>query len=100
MTVKLGDRESKLETELVRRVRASGGRAEKLQAVGRRGWFDRLVTLPGGRVIFVEMKRPRGGRLSAHQILRASTYRRLGAEVALISLPEQIDELLRDYLVK
>ncbi len=92
MTVKL--RESAIETELVRRVRAAGGIAEKATVIGRRGFFDRVVVLPGGRVVFVECKRPRGGRLSQHQILRIAQYRALGAVVDIVSKSEDIDRLL------
>ena len=94
MTVKLSDRESAVETELVRRVRAIGGRAEKVTVMGTRGFFDRLVILPGGRVIFCECKRPRGGRMSAHQIERVRIYRSLGVVVAIITDSADIDQLL------
>jgi Holliday junction resolvase len=92
MTVKL--REAAIELELVRRVRERGGACEKVTVLGRRGFFDRLVVLPGGRVIFVECKRPKGGRLSAHQILRVHHYRQLGAEVAVVAYSADIDRLL------
>ena len=46
MTVK-GVRENVVEEELVRRVRAIGGIAEKTTVIGRRGFFDRVVVLPG-----------------------------------------------------
>jgi hypothetical protein len=94
MAVKLSDRESKLETELVQRVRGYGGRAEKVTVIGARGFFDRLILMPGGRVIFVEVKRPQGGRVSAHQMLRASAYAALGAEVVLIRNSADIDQLI------
>jgi hypothetical protein len=42
-------RESAIERELCERVAAAGGRAEKVTVIGRRGFFDRLVILPGGR---------------------------------------------------
>lgn len=44
-----------------------GGRCEKLVNVGFAGFPDRTVLLPGGKVIFVETKRPKGGRYSALQ---------------------------------
>ena len=94
MTVKLSDRESAVETELVRRVRALGGRAEKVVVLGSRGFFDRLLVLPGGRVIFAECKRPKGGRLSAHQIERVRIYIALGAVVAIVENSADIDRLL------
>ena len=92
MTVKL---ESAVETELVMRVRAIGGICEKVTVIGRRGFFDRLVVLPGGRVVFVECKRPKGGRISAHQIERHRRYKALGAVVAVVLNSADIDRLLR-----
>jgi hypothetical protein len=86
--------ESAVEAELVTRVRLAGGVAEKVTVLGARGFFDRLVVLPGGRVIFAECKRPVGGRLSPHQILRADRYRRLGAQVAVVCNSGDIDRLL------
>ena len=96
MTVKLSDKENAVETELVARVRAIGGVAEKVTVLGRRGFFDRLVILPGGAVLFVECKRPRGGRLSAHQIERARIYTALGAVVAVVENSADIDRLLNE----
>jgi hypothetical protein len=88
--------ESSVETYLVQRVRALGGRCEKVQVIGRRGFFDRLVVLPGNVVMFVECKRPKGGIVSAHQIERHRHYRDLGAVVAIVLNPEDIDRLLDD----
>jgi hypothetical protein len=88
--------ESSVETYLVQRVRALGGRCEKVHTIGRRGFFDRLVVLPGNVVLFVECKRPKGGVVSAHQIERHRHYRDLGAVVAIVLNPEDIDRLLAD----
>jgi hypothetical protein len=87
-------KENVVEAELVRRVEALGGIAEKVTVIGRRGFFDRLIVLPGGRVIFCEVKRPRGGSFSAHQIQRHKAYRSLGVAIALIRNTAQIDALL------
>ena len=72
----------------------AGGEAEKVRVIGRRGFFDRLVLLPGGRVIFAELKRPRRGRLSVHQIRRRDRYLALGAEVAVVKNSADIDALM------
>jgi hypothetical protein len=50
--------------------------------------------LPGGRVIFCECKRPRGGRLSPHQKARHTIYVGLGCAVAIIKNQEDIDKLM------
>lgn len=88
--------ESAIETELVMRVRAIGGIAEKTTVVGRRGFFDRVIVLPGGRVIFCELKRPSGGRVSIHQMQRHRIYSALGAVVAIVRTSADIDALLNE----
>jgi hypothetical protein len=77
--------ESAIETELVMRVRAAGGRCEKVTVLGNRGFFDRLVVLPG-----------KGGRLSPHQIERHRVYTALGAVIAIVANSADIDRLLND----
>ena len=51
-------RESRIEAALVKRVKALGGMCEKFQSASKRAVPDRIVTLPGGRIIFVELKAP------------------------------------------
>lgn len=88
-------REAAVERELMRRVKALGGLCEKVRVAGRRGFFDRLVVLPGGRVIFVELKRPRYGRLSPHQKQYRDRFAALGLAVAVVRRSEDIDALLK-----
>jgi Holliday junction resolvase len=87
-------RENAVESELVRRVESAGGACEKVQSPGSRGFFDRLVILPGGLVVFVECKRPQGGRLSPHQLDRHKKYRALGCVVAIVKSSADIDRLM------
>jgi hypothetical protein len=96
MAVKLSVRESKIERELRERVLAAGGRCEKVTVIGSRGFFDRLLLFPGGRIIFVELKRPRGGRTTQHQRQYAYDYTVLGAVVVLIKNSADIDALLEN----
>lgn len=65
--------ERELEARFTRRVKSAGGLALKWVCPGNAGVPDRIVLLPGGRVVFVEMKRPKGGRRSALQRWWAST---------------------------
>ena len=94
MKVKPGTHEALIESALVLSVERAGGIAEKVRVIGRRGFFDRLVVLPGGRVVFCEVKRPRGGVFSIHQIQRHKAYKALGVEVAVVRNLADIDRLL------
>jgi hypothetical protein len=87
-------KERAIENYLVKAVQAKGGVCGKVVCVGRRGFFDRLIVLPGGKVIFAEVKRPHGGRLSAHQKGWHQIYRELDVEVAIVRNREDIDRLL------
>jgi hypothetical protein len=84
-------KEATVEQYLVDEVERRGGTAEKVRTIGTRGFFDRLVVMPIGRVFFVELKRPRGGRLSPHQQKRIGLYRALGARVFLIKTIAEVD---------
>ena len=94
MTITLKSREAVVEAELVRRVEALSGVCEKTISPGGRGYFDRVIALPGGRVIFTELKKPRGGVLSAHQRARHKRYRALGVEVEIVKSSADIEKLL------
>jgi hypothetical protein len=65
-----------------------------MQSIGRRGFPDRIVILPG-RIIFAELKRPSGGRLSPHQRWYAQKFIAMGHEIVLIRDSADIDRLLR-----
>ena len=59
--------EKEIEQKLRRAVERHDGRCLKWVCPGWAGVPDRIVLLPGARVVFVETKRPVGGRLSALQ---------------------------------
>jgi hypothetical protein len=76
-------RETRIEAALVARVKALGGLCEKFVSPGRRSVPDRLVTLPGNRIIFVELKAP--GKVPTELQLRDHERRRaLGCDVRVI----------------
>lgn len=60
--------EREIEGKLVAAVRRHGGLCLKWVCPGWSGVPDRIILLPGGRVIFCETKRPAGGRFSARQL--------------------------------
>ena len=59
--------EKEIERKLVDMVKRHGGLCLKWVCPGWSGVPDRIILLPGGRVYFIETKRPKGGRLSAIQ---------------------------------
>ena len=59
--------EREIETKLRQLVTKHGGLCLKWVCPGWSGVPDRIVLLPGGRIVFVELKRPKGGRYSAMQ---------------------------------
>lgn len=59
--------EKDIETKLRKMVEARGGLCLKWVCPGWSGVPDRIILLPGGRVMFAETKRPKGGKLEALQ---------------------------------
>lgn len=75
---------------MCRRVKALGGTCEKFTSPGRRSAPDRLITLPGGRVIFAECKSP-GKKPTELQAKDHARRRALGCEVYVIDSLETAD---------
>ena len=71
-----------LEKDIEKKLRLSvtkhGGHCLKWVCPGWSGVPDRIVLLPGGRVVFAELKRPKGGKLNALQKWWAKTLIDLG----------------------
>jgi len=75
--------EKDVENALVRRVKALGGLCEKFTSPGRRSVPDRLVTMPDGKIIFVELKRP-GSKPTEAQQKDHERRRTMGCDVRVI----------------
>ncbi len=76
-------RESNIEKALIKKVESAGGMCEKFISPGRTGVPDRIVTLPGGKIIFVELKKPRK-KPSEKQKTDHIKRRNLGCDVRII----------------
>lgn len=87
----------KLEKEIERRltamVRSHGGLCLKWVCPGWSGVPDRILLLPGGRVVFVETKRPKGGKVSELQRWWQSRLTKLGFYAFFVSTYQDIDAL-------
>lgn len=86
--------EKQIEGYLVRRVKMLRGECWKL--TGTIGIPDRLVMLPGGVTVFVEVKAAKG-RLSKWQERRHSQMRALGTMVVVVWSRDGVDALLDEY---
>jgi len=87
-------RENVIEGYLRDRVKPVGGRAFKFISPGNSGVPDRLVLLPGGRCIFVELKAP-GKEPTPIQFLQHKKLRALGFNVLVIDSKEMVDEFIK-----
>lgn len=89
-------RENYYENKLRRKIRALGCGAVCLKFVspGYTGVPDRIILLPGGHVIFVELKQP-GKVERERQRYVQSVLRRLGFDVfSAVDSDERIDEVV------
>ena len=89
-------RENYYENKLRRKIRALGCGAVCLKFVssGYTGVPDRIILLPGGRVIFAELKQP-GKVERERQRYVQSVLRRLGFDVfSAVDSDERIDEVV------
>ena len=78
--------EKTVEAALVARVKALGGMCDKFNS-GRRSVPDRIVILPGNRVIFVECKAP-GKKPTPLQLRDHQRRQDLGCDVRVIDSVE------------
>lgn len=79
--------EKTVEAALVKRVKELNGIAYKWTSPGRTGVPDRIVMIPGGKIIFVELKSPTG-KLTPRQEREHETIRGLGFDVIVINSVE------------
>lgn len=73
------DSEKDIERLLVKKIKANGGMCIKLISDYINGLPDRMCLLPGGRIVFVELKstgqKPRKIQLYMHSVLRKLGFR-------------------------
>ena len=82
-------KESAIEAKLGKMVRAQNGLYFKFVSPGNPGVPDRLILLPGGRIVFVELK-TETGRLAAIQKWQISEMQKRGADVRVVKGMDQV----------
>lgn len=97
MIVGTSMKESSIECRLVKEVEKLGGICWKFVSPGVAGVPDRLVLLPGGQIVFVELKAP-GQKARKLQEYRHKQLRKLGFRVEIIDSIEGVKEFIYEYL--
>lgn len=90
-------RESALEQLLVRKVTEIGGRAVKWVSPSSAGVPDRIVLLPNGRTVYVEMK-AQGKPLQPLQQKWFQILRALGHDVYKLDSVESIEKFIEEVV--
>lgn len=90
--------ENIIEQRLKKEIEKIGGKALKFVSPGVAGVPDRIVLMPNGVIVFVELKAP-GKKLRAMQEYRAKELRTLGFRVECIDSIEKIKELINNLLI-
>lgn len=92
-------KESEIEKKFRLMIERHGGVARKWVSPGQSGVPDRIVLLPGGRISFVELKKP-GGVVSKLQLKQISRLEELGFHCAVVGLngPADIDAYEREVV--
>ncbi|SDX64669.1 VRR-NUC domain-containing protein [Salimicrobium album] len=87
-------REKDVETYLKTNIEKRNGWCVKFESPGLSGVPDRICMVPGGRLFFVEVKRP-GQKLRKLQQKRKEQFESLGQHVHTVSNKEEVDEFMR-----
>jgi hypothetical protein len=85
--------EKEVEGNLRDMVKRNGGLCLKWVCPGWSGVPDRIILLPGAKIIFCELKRPKGGRISRLQQWWRDKLRALGFMVLYVYDHDQVEYL-------
>lgn len=89
-------REREVERHLCAEVEKLGGKCVKFLPDLMPGMPDRIIILPGRVLVWCELKKPKGGKLSSLQKLRHKWLREMGQEVVVVWTKEEADDLCRE----
>lgn len=85
--------EKNIEQYLVESVISKGGICWKLVSPGNSGVPDRIVIF-NSKIFLVELKKPKGGKLSPLQEYRIQQLKKLNHDVRVLNTKSSIDEFL------
>ena len=90
-------REKEIETKLKKKIKRIGGLALKFISPGHAGVPDRIVLLPNGNAVFVELKAP-GKPLRPLQLKRKKQLENLGFKVYIIDSHKAVERFLQEVV--
>lgn len=85
--------EKEIEKKLVEGIRRLGGRAYKWVSPGSNGVPDRIIVMPGGRILFVELKTSTGV-VSKLQKMQIRMLSQMGCDVRVVFGMDGVQDLL------
>lgn len=88
-------KESTIEARLAREVKKLGGLCYKFTSPGNPGVPDRIVILPDGRTVYVELK-TEIGRLAKIQKWQIEEMQKRGADVRVLKGIDQVNAFLEE----
>lgn len=91
----MGALEKEVEKKLTQGIKKLGGRAYKWVSPGNRGVPDRIVVLPGGRIIFIELKKDTG-ELTGLQKIQSRVLSQLGCDVRALYGEDMVRAFLEE----
>lgn len=90
--------ESKIENKLKKEIELIGGKALKFVSPGISGVPDRIVLLPHGRIVFIELKAP-GKKPRPIQIKRIKELKDLGFDVRVIDSIDGVKNFIEEVFI-
>ncbi|MBG9548335.1 VRR-NUC domain-containing protein [Cytobacillus firmus] len=88
-------RENFIEKKFAEAVKKTGSLPLKFTSPGKAGVPDRVVLIPGGRILFVELKKP-GEKLRPLQEKRKKDFENLGFKVEVVDSIQRIEEVCHE----
>lgn len=92
--------EKDIDKALGRMIGRHGGLCLKWVCPGWAGVPDRIILLPGGRIIFVELKRPKGGEIGRLQRWWGDKLRSLGFTHLWVKNHEDVKALEKSIVTR
>ena len=88
--------ERAIENKLKKQIEKRGGIFFKFVSPGNKGVPDRIAILPDGRLYFIELKRPKGGRYAPLQVWQQKRLKEFKQEVRCIKNTEEAEKFMEE----